>query len=35
MRWLLDGVPASVVFEAVDRLGVLIRFGVWRVRRRA
>ena len=35
MMWALDGVPASIIFEAADRLGVTIRRGVWRVRRRA
>lgn len=35
MAVLLDGVPASVIFEAADRLGVVVSRGAWRVRRRA
>ena len=30
----IDGVPASIVFEAADRLGVIVRRGVWKFRRR-
>jgi hypothetical protein len=33
MMWALDGVPMAIVFEAADRLDVVVRFGVWRRRR--
>ena len=32
MLWVLDGVPMSVVFEAADRLRVVVWRGVWRRR---
>ncbi|HEY1864209.1 MAG TPA: hypothetical protein VGG77_11105 [Roseiarcus sp.] len=35
MMWMLDGVPTSVILEAADRLGVTVRGGFWRMRRRA
>lgn len=35
MWFVLDGVPESIIFEAADRLGVTVRGGVWRMRRRA
>jgi hypothetical protein len=34
MMMRLDGVPACVIWEAADRLGVTVRGGVWRIRRR-
>jgi hypothetical protein len=35
MMTRLDGVPLSVVYEAADRLNVVIRNGIWRTKRRA
>jgi hypothetical protein len=33
MWFVLDGIPMCVVLEAADRLGVVVRCGVWRIRR--
>jgi hypothetical protein len=35
MMMRLDGVPACVIFEVADRLGVIVARGLWRIRRRA
>ena len=35
MAVMLDGVPAAIVLEVTDVLGVVVQHGVWRVRRRA